>query len=441
MNRNDVKVAYIGGGSRGWARTFMYDLAVQESFCGVVNLYDIDKDAAECNRIIGERIYNDPRAVSKWKYRVCETLDEALKGVDFVMISILPGTFDEMHSDVHTPEKFGIYQSVGDTAGPGGIVRAMRTIPMYEVFADAIARCCPDAFVINFTNPMTLCTRTLYDVFPKIKAFGCCHEVFGTQRFLAEVVEEMTGEKDIPRQEIKTDVIGINQPDFFDEIVNYDTNTNIRFNNANWVEVFEKTQQIGTDYVDSDIYGLDYSFAATYFSIGNTTNNTWYPMMIDGTWVNSQITAEFEVGAFALPAVDNPTNAEGKKNLSVKTGATLSVFNRSNKKDAAQDYIEIFFRDEIYQKFVDFAKTPSVKETVEQTDTLVNSIFDENKYTFVEAYDSRMPRYFPLVSASEVVALMKGQITAQTVADTLQNQVELNKVDWQEYTQLSHTNS
>ena len=121
--------------------------------------------------------------------------------------------------------------------------------------------------------------------------------------------------------------------------------------------------------------------------------------------------------------------------------AALAEKTGSNKKDAAQDYIEIFFRDEIYQKFVDFAKTPSVKETVEQTDTLVNSIFDENKYTFVEAYDSRMPRYFPLVSASEVVALMKGQITAQTVADTLQNQVELNKVDWQEYTQLSHTKS
>lgn len=215
MKRNDVKVAYIGGGSRGWARTFMYDLAVQESFCGIVNLYDIDKEAAECNKIIGERIYNDPRTKSKWKYCVCETLDEALKDVDFVMISILPGTFDEMHSDVHTPEKYGIYQSVGDTAGPGGILRAMRTIPMYEGFAEAIARCCPNAFVINFTNPMTLCTRTLYDVFPKIKAFGCCHEVFGTQRFLAEVVEEMTGAKDVRRQEIKTDVIGINHFTWF----------------------------------------------------------------------------------------------------------------------------------------------------------------------------------------------------------------------------------
>ena len=193
----------------------MYDLAVQDSFCGLVNLYDIDKEAAKINRQIGEMIAKDDRAVSKWKYEVCETLDEALKGVDFVMISILPGTFDEMHSDVHTPEKYGIYQSVGDTAGPGGIVRAMRTIPMYEVFADAIRRNCPEAFVINFTNPMTLCTRTLYDVFPKIKAFGCCHEVFGTQRFLAEVVEELTGKKGVRRQDIKTDVVGINHFTWF----------------------------------------------------------------------------------------------------------------------------------------------------------------------------------------------------------------------------------
>ena len=217
MKRNDVKVAYIGGGSRGWARTFMYDLAVQESFCGVVNLYDIDKEAAECNRIIGERIYADPRAVSKWKYRVCDTLDEALQGVDFVMISILPGTFDEMHSDVHTPEKFGIYQSVGDTVGPGGIVRAMRTIPMYEVFADAIRRCCPDAFVINFTNPMTLCTRTLYDVFPGIKAFGCCHEVFGTQKVLKGICEETMGLKDVDRRDIHVNVLGINHFTWFDQ--------------------------------------------------------------------------------------------------------------------------------------------------------------------------------------------------------------------------------
>lgn len=210
-----VKIAYIGGGSRGWARTFMYDLAVQNSFEGEVRLYDIDKEAAQVNKILGNRVSEDARAVSKWRYEVADTLDAALDGADFVMLSIMPGTLDEMASDIHTPEAYGIYQSVGDTVGPGGLLRAMRTLPMYEVFAEAIQRKCPNAFVINFTNPMTLCTRVLYDVFPDIKAFGCCHEVFGTHAFLADVVMEMTGEKDVKRQEIHTDVQGINHFTWF----------------------------------------------------------------------------------------------------------------------------------------------------------------------------------------------------------------------------------
>lgn len=215
MKKSDVKIAYIGGGSRGWARTFMYDLALQDSFEGSVNLFDIDPEAAAVNKKIGDMIYDDARTKSKFRYNVSQTIEKALTGVDFVMISILPGTFDEMQSDVHEPEKYGIYQSVGDTAGPGGILRAMRTIPMYEGFAKAVERYCPDAFVINFTNPMTLCTRTLYDVFPKIKAFGCCHEVFGTQTFLASVVTEMLGVSGVARQQIKTDVQGINHFTWF----------------------------------------------------------------------------------------------------------------------------------------------------------------------------------------------------------------------------------
>lgn len=216
MNKKaGVKIAYIGGGSRGWARTFMYDLAVQNSFEGEVRLYDIDREASEINKILGNRASEDARAVSKWRYEVANTLDEALKDADFVMLSIMPGTFDEMESDIHAPEAYGIYQSVGDTVGPGGLLRAMRTLPMYETFAEAIKRNCPNAFVINFTNPMTLCTRVLYDVFPEIKAFGCCHEVFGTQSFLADVVMEITGEKNVKRQEIKTDVQGINHFTWF----------------------------------------------------------------------------------------------------------------------------------------------------------------------------------------------------------------------------------
>lgn len=205
----DLKIAYIGGGSRGWAWGLMSDLASCEDMSGSVYLYDIDFQAAKDNEIIGNKYKEAEGTKSVWDYKAVETIGEALTGADFVVISILPGTFDEMESDVHTPEKYGIYQSVGDTSGPGGIVRAMRTVPMIEEIAENIKKYAPNAWVINYTNPMTLCVKTLYRVFPEIKAFGCCHEVFGTQKFLAKIVKEKLGE-DVERQEIKVNPVAVN---------------------------------------------------------------------------------------------------------------------------------------------------------------------------------------------------------------------------------------
>ena len=156
-----IKIAYIGGGSKAWARVFMTDLALAENLSGEIALYDIDSAAAVRNLHIGERINEAPQTKSVWKYTVCPELGQALDGADFVICSILPGTFDEMESDVHLPEEYGIFQPVGDTVGPGGVLRAMRTVPIYEGFAHAIRQHCPDAWVINLTNPMTACTKTL----------------------------------------------------------------------------------------------------------------------------------------------------------------------------------------------------------------------------------------------------------------------------------------
>jgi len=214
---SDVKIAYIGGGSRGWAWTFMTDLALEPSMSGVIRLYDIDEQAARTNEVIGNAVSARDEAVGKWTYEVSETLGDALAGVDFVVISILPGTFDEMASDVHLPERHGIYQSVGDTAGPGGLVRALRTIPMFVEIAEAIKRYASDAWVINYTNPMSLCVRTLYHVFPQIKAFGCCHEVFGTQKVLATIAEQALGVSNILRQDIHVNVLGLNHFTWFDK--------------------------------------------------------------------------------------------------------------------------------------------------------------------------------------------------------------------------------
>ncbi len=205
-----LKIAYIGGGSRAWARKLMCDLAISEDITGEVRLYDIDKGAANDNRAIGNKISEMAEGGKKWNYVSVDNIDNALKGCDAVIISVMPGTLDEMASDVDVPMSYGIYQPVGDTVGAGGYLRAMRCVPMFRFFAAKIRENCPSAWVINYTNPMTICTRTLYEEFPDIKAFGCCHEVFGTQELLAAALKDVCGIEAESRDEIKVDVCGIN---------------------------------------------------------------------------------------------------------------------------------------------------------------------------------------------------------------------------------------
>lgn len=211
----DLQIAYIGGGSRGWAWTFMTDLALDPQLSGTIRLYDIDENAARANETIGNRLMSRPDAKGEWKFETKGSLREALTGCDFVVISILPGSFEEMESDVHLPERLGVWQSVGDTAGPGGMIRALRTIPMFVEIAEAIRSNSPEAWVINYTNPMSFCVKTLYQVFPEIKAFGCCHEVFGTQKVLKGIYEEVSGEHGIDWYDIHVNVLGINHFTWF----------------------------------------------------------------------------------------------------------------------------------------------------------------------------------------------------------------------------------
>jgi len=213
-----IKICYIGGGSRNWAWVLMQDLAFEKEIGGTIELYDLKHDDAVTNEIIGGRLmakHNEGR----WKFHANASLADALSGSDFVIISILPGDFEEMAVDVHTPEKYGIYQSVGDTTGPGGIIRALRAIPQFIQIAREIKKYSPDAWVINYTNPMSVCTRALYKEFPDIKAFGCCHEVFHTQKLLASVLEDagLAQAGSIKREEILVNVIGINHFTWIDK--------------------------------------------------------------------------------------------------------------------------------------------------------------------------------------------------------------------------------
>ena len=184
-----ITITYIGGGSKAWAHKYFADLLTQDAMEGELRLYDIDLPAARRNQIFFEKLVktNPDKIKSKWTCVVHQGIDTALQGADFVIISILPYQLKNMYVDVHYPQKYGIWQPVGDSAGAGGYSRALRTMPAYVQFAQKIREHCPDAWVINYTNPMSLCINTLYYEFPEIKAFGCCHEVFGTQNLLCRI--------------------------------------------------------------------------------------------------------------------------------------------------------------------------------------------------------------------------------------------------------------
>ena len=211
MQPLELKIAYIGGGSRDWARKLMFDLALAPELTGHVALYDIDMESARLNERFGNWLQLQPGVVSNWRYKVAPNLQDALRGANFVVLSIQPGTLEVMGEEIAIAEKHGMFFPVGDTTGAPGLVRGLRAATVYEGFAHAIAEHCPNAWVINYTNPMVICTRTLTRVAPGLKVFGCCHEVFGTQRFLSSLVETYLGVSPAPtRREIAINVLGTN---------------------------------------------------------------------------------------------------------------------------------------------------------------------------------------------------------------------------------------
>ena len=206
-----LKIAYLGGGSRGWARILMNDLAICPDFGGEIALYDVDYASARLNEELGNWLQDQPGVKSRWHYRAAENIEQALQGADFVFVSIQPGSLDMMEHEIAVAEKHGLFFPVGDTTGAPGLMRGLRSAIIFAGFARAIAQHCPKAWVINYTNPMAICTRTLKRVEPGLKVFGCCHDVFGAQNILADLAVTYLDLPKVPkRDEIEVNVLGIN---------------------------------------------------------------------------------------------------------------------------------------------------------------------------------------------------------------------------------------
>ncbi|HEY3396632.1 MAG TPA: alpha-galactosidase [Armatimonadota bacterium] len=200
------RIAIIGAGSIGFAQTLIKDVlsfeALRDSH---ISLMDIDPERLDITYQVAQKLFaqeNLPTTVSK-------TLDraEALEGADYVMCAILANGLEPFENEINIPYKYGITQPVGDTMCVGGIFRALRTIPKLLEICRDIERLCPQAWMLNYTNPMTMLTWAC-SVATKVKFVGLCHGVQGTGNWLGELAG-------LKPEEIKYWAAGINHMAWF----------------------------------------------------------------------------------------------------------------------------------------------------------------------------------------------------------------------------------
>ncbi|MBR7142497.1 MAG: alpha-glucosidase/alpha-galactosidase [Clostridia bacterium] len=174
-----MKLTFLGAGSTVFARNVIGDCMCTEALRdSVFALYDIDPKRLEESRTILEAIRKNTGGYGRIEcYCGVENRKEALRGADFVVNAIQVGGYDPCTiTDFEIPKKYGLQQTIGDTLGIGGIMRALRTIPVMQDFAKDMEEVCPDALFLNYTNPMAMLSGFMQRYTP-IKTVGLCHSV------------------------------------------------------------------------------------------------------------------------------------------------------------------------------------------------------------------------------------------------------------------------
>jgi alpha-galactosidase/6-phospho-beta-glucosidase family protein len=173
-----TRICFVGGGSYQWTPKLLTDIALTKGLSGTIVLHDVAPGPMEEMQRLGRKIMAE--AGADFSIETSGDLHEALKDAEFVIVTITTGGLEAMRKDLDIPLRYGIYQSVGDTVGPGGWSRALRNVPVMVGIAKAMEQACPNAWMLNLTNPLTVLTRAVYKT-TSIKAMGLCHELQGVR--------------------------------------------------------------------------------------------------------------------------------------------------------------------------------------------------------------------------------------------------------------------
>jgi alpha-galactosidase len=201
-----TKITFMGAGSTVFARQLMTDILCVEGLDeGIFALVDIDAGRLELAHKIAEQLVKHSR--KKWDVQSSTQRTEVLAGSDFIINTIEVAGLANVRHDFDIPLKYGVNQCIGDTIGPGGIFKALRTGPDWLAILHDAERLCPNAWVLNYTNPMSILTMVALTA-TSMRTVGLCHSVQGSSKQLARYL-------DVPYGELEWRCAGINHNAWF----------------------------------------------------------------------------------------------------------------------------------------------------------------------------------------------------------------------------------
>ena len=286
-----MKITFMGAGSTIFARNVIGDCMCTPALCeSEFALYDIDEKRLKESEIILSAIN---RNINDGKAKITTYLGEeqrkdALRGASFVVNAIQVGGYEPCTvTDFEIPKKYGLRQTIADTMGIGGIMRALRTIPVMKAFADDMEEVCPDAWFLNYTNPMAMLTGYMLR-YTKIKTIGLCHSVQGCSKGLLEKL----GMED--KVEGRTDKIaGINHMAWLLDIRDKD-------GNDLYPEIKKRAKEKNATEKHGDMVRFDYIDKLGYYCTESSEHNAEY----NGFYIKSRYPEMIE--EFNIPLDEYP---------------------------------------------------------------------------------------------------------------------------------------
>lgn len=262
-----IKITFMGAGSTVFARNVLGDCMCTPALRNAeIALYDIDPVRLEESKVILDAInrnVNESRADIR-TYLGVENRKEALRNANFVVNAIQVGGYEPCTViDFEIPKKYGLRQTIADTLGIGGIMRALRTIPVLEEFCRDMEEVCPDAWLLNYSNPMAMLTGYVQR-YTRIKTIGLCHSVQACSKRLLErlgMEDKIEGRKEL--------IAGINHMGWLLEIRDKD-------GNDLYPEIRRRAEQKNRTEKHDDMVRFEYMKYLGYYCTESSEHNAEY---------------------------------------------------------------------------------------------------------------------------------------------------------------------